>query len=438
MNVARLIVVAILALGLASPAFAQTPAAGMFGATRPDSVDRDKLNVVVSVAEGLDSEVPLEFVSLAPRNLQSGGLSSVLAATADYSRTRPRVELFGTASTYFRYANRLDRFDPGTQNAQLGVGLRLPKRGKLELSQSASYSPSYLYLLLPTAAPPTAGEPMPGNPEFQIDQTESYSHQSRMRLSFGSALGTRLTTTATVGRTDFRNPIAERWNLETYSSDTRVSRAISRTSTFSVGYEYSAGRFGDLGLSKEHRATMGVTYSPVLSVSRRATLRLDVSSSLFDIPPSALNGLIASAVARRVYPLQGEAGVDYPFRLKWRAAASYRRAVEYVPGTTEPMFTNGGRMRLIGVIGRRVDVSAQAGSAMAESVISRDDRSFRTYTGEARFRYAFTRAFALYTEYSYYYYDLRGRAHIASGLPGVYEQHGLRLGFMLFAQPVSR
>ncbi len=404
-----------------------------------DTGDRDKLRVLVSISEALESEVPLELISLVPqKDLQSGGRSTMLAASADYARNRRSVQLFGNASTYFRYAQRLDRIAAGSQSAQLGAGIRLPKQGSLEIAQSAAYSPSYLYLLLPTAAPLVPGEATPVNPEFQIDQTESYSYQTRMTLAFGSVRGTRLTTTARYGRSDFKNQIAERRDLVTYVAGARVSRAMSRTAALSVGYEFSAGEFGVFGLSKVHRGTMGVAYTPALSVTRRATFHLDVSSSMFESPTSAFNGIIANDVAQRLYPLQGEARVDYPFRLKWHAVASYRRSVDFVPGMTEPMFTNGARMRLAGVIGRRIDVAAQAGSATAASVISRDSRNFRTYSGEARLRYALTRAFAIYSEYSYYYYDLRGRSHIATGLPDIYEQHGIRMGFMLFAQPVGR
>ena len=73
--------------------------------------------------------------------------------------------------------------------------------------------------------------------------------------------------------------------------------------------------------------------------------------------------------ARRLYPLQGEASVDYPFRLKWRAGASYRRSVDYVPGLSGPVLANGARVNLNGVIGRRVDVSASGLYASAESAL---------------------------------------------------------------------
>jgi len=430
------VVVTCLSLAVATPALAQV-SGGLFGATRAEAAGRDKLNVQLSMGEALDSEVPPEFRSLVPGDgLQSGGRSTMLAASADYARDRRSVQLFGTASTYVRYAHRLDRIAVGSQSAQVGAGIRLPKQGRLQLTQAAAYSPSYLYQLFPTAAL-APGEAIPANPEYRIDQTESYSYQSRMALAFGSLRGTRLTTTAEYGVTEFKKQSAVRPNLSTYSAGARVSRAFSRSAALSLGYDYDTGQFGAGTLTKAHRVTMGVEYSPALSVTRRVTFRLDVSPSVVETSESAVTAS-APRAERRLYPLQGEASVDFPFRLKWRASASYRRSVDHVAVLAEPLLATGAHVKVMGVIGRRVDVSASAGYAAAASAISLNTRSLTTYTGEARIRYAFTRAWALYAEYLYYSYDLRGLAALTAGLPGVYEQHGIRVGFTVFGQPLGR
>ena len=161
-------------LMLAAPAFAQGIAGGLFGATRPDESGRDRLNVQASMAGGLDSEVPPEAGSLVPPgDFPSGGRSTTLAASADYARNRRSVQLFGNASTYFRYAQGLDRIAMGSQSGQLGAGVRLPNQGTLRITQSAAYSPFYLYELFPTGAPLATGEAIPVNPEYRIVQTDS-------------------------------------------------------------------------------------------------------------------------------------------------------------------------------------------------------------------------------------------------------------------------
>ena len=62
---------------------------------------------------------------------------------------------------------------------------------------------------------------------------------------------------------------------------------------------------------------------------------------------------------------------------------------------------------------------------------------FATYSGEARIRYALSRTFAVYSEYFHYSYDFSEHAPLAMrGVPGVYEQRGVRVGFTFFGQPL--
>jgi hypothetical protein len=195
---------------------------------------------------------------------------------------------------------------------------------------------------------------------------------------------------------------------------------------------------------------MGVEYSRALSVRRRAIFRLNVSPSTLEVPESALSamagGLVPSvtegplpnAINSWLYQLQGEASVDYQFRPNWRATGNYRHGVEYLAVFTQPVSTRGARVDLTGLITRRVDVSATAGHATGASALSPKTQNLDTSTGEVRIRYAFRRSFALYSEYQYYYYDLRGQARVAPGLPSVFEQHRVRAGFMLFAEPLRR
>ena len=185
---------------------------------------------------------------------------------------------------------------------------------------------------------------------------------------------------------------------------------------------------------------MGVEYTPPLSVTRRATLRLDVSPSMFEIPESASTGLAPTATARRLYPLQGEAGVEYPFRLKWRAGASYRRSVEYVAGLSEP---DGDKRRAdqadwrdrpprrrIGVWRGTPAPNQHRSRRQTTSALTpvRPESGTRCHVPSRSTRNTSTT-----------HYDLSEHAPPgAAGLPGVYEQRGIRVGFTFFGQPLGR
>ena len=169
----------------------------------------------------------------------------------------------------------------GSQHGRLGLGFRLPHRGNLKVTQAAAYSPSYLYDLLPAATPQPPGEAVPGSPEYQIDQTESLTYTTNTALTFGSARGTLLTTTAEYGFVNYKDRTIGLPDRATYMVGTRLSKALSRKLAVSAGYDYEAGEFGVDTLAKTHRVTIGLEYSPPLSVTRRVTFRLDLRRASF-------------------------------------------------------------------------------------------------------------------------------------------------------------
>ena len=304
---------------------------GLFGATRAGGSGRDTLNVqLVHEPRPSRLRVPPEFRSLATKTICSlAGAPPCSLASADYARNRRSVQLFGTASTYFRYAQRLDRIGRG--KSERTVGSRLPPA---EPGQSEDHSSGRVFSLLSVSAVShgcsvSTRRSDPSEPRNTESTRLSRTGTTReWSLAFGSPRGTHLTTTAEYRLTDFSE--AARWHGQTsrhYATGARFSRALSRRAALSAGYEYRMGEFESGGLTKEHRATMGVEYSPPLSVTRRMTFRLDVSPSLVEIPESPLTAVATGTVERRLYPLQGEASVDYPFRLKWQAQVRVTAAV---------------------------------------------------------------------------------------------------------------
>lgn len=461
----RLAVIGLIVLA-AAPALAQgvsarPPSGGLFGETRSDAGKRDALTGVMTISEGQDSDLPSEFRGELPgqaaNTIATGGYSTMLVGALDYARNRRRVQLSANALTSFRYYRRLDDVSPVSHVASLGAGFSLPKQGRLQITQTAAYSPSYLYRLFPTAAPQDPGEGVQTSPDFRLLRTDSYAYDTRMALSFGSQLGTRVTTTAEYGLTDFRHESLARPDRTIYTAGSTLSHALSRAGGVSIGYLYRSSDLNARGTTNEHRLTMGLVYSPALSVSRRLIFHVNVSPTLLQIPrlaaPAAAaapddtggvpddTGLEAPAASQgrqQRLRVQGEASVDYPFGLKWRTTARYLRDVSYLAVLDEPVYTNGVRVELAGMFGRRVDVSVLAGYATGLSTFSRNNRDLVTYSGDAKIRFALSRNLAMYSEYLYYYYDFGGQAGLAPDLPRVYEQRGIRVGITLFARALGR
>jgi hypothetical protein len=434
----------------ATPALSQgivppRPPGGLFGSSRSDTAGGDRLTFTFDGNEGVDSQLPLQLRTLvSPADLQSGGgFSTMFKAFVDYARNRPRVRLAGSALSAVRYFQQPGQADAVSHSAALGASVRLPMQSTLQINQAAAYSPSYFYDLFPAAAVPVVGEAIPANPAYRIDATRSYSYRTNVALVSGSVRTIRLTTSAEYSHTDFEEQTAARPDPTTYTIGAKVSRAVTRNGVLSAGYEYRTGDY-EFGVpTVEHRFPFGVEYSRALSVRRRATFRFNVTPATLEVPESALPNLFGtdqplSAGAERMYRLEGDASVEYEFRPDWRASGNYRRGVDYLPLLTAPVFTDGARARVTGLITPRVELWVGAGYVTGASLFDRGTQNLETYTGEVRVTYALKRSFALYSEYLYYYYDLRGQPGLAPGLPSVFEQNGIRVGFMLFVKTTGR
>lgn len=435
-----IIVASVVVVGVC-PAYSQRtaprrPSGGLFGATRSDVAAADRLNFTFILAEGLESAVPPDLASRVSRELQTGGYSTQLAAASEYAHTGKRLRLASTATTAFKYYQSLDRFDALGHTVGVGANIRLPN-SSVQLNQSAAYSPSYLYQLFPTDSSSILGESIPINPEYQIIDTESFSYATTARLAFGSARGTLFSGFGAFKRTDFEQQSFQSSDLEYYEGGVDVSRRMTSSARFIAGYDYRAGQFGLGGRTIEHGVTIGAEWSLALSRTRRATFRLDVTPSRLELPASALSGSSAVEGDAQINRLSSEASISYPFRPNWQTAARYRRGVEYLSVLGQPVLSDGGRLELTGLLTRRIDLTASAGYVAAASALN-STQALVTYTGQMAIRYALKRSLALSAEYLYYYYDLSEQAGRPPHLPATYEQHGVRVGVVLFVETLGR
>ena len=393
--------------------------------------------MLISVAEGYDSGPPPEYRSSLPfAGLEFGGLSTHVAASANYSRDRRNVQLFGTAQTSLGYYPDVGQSTTSRYNGELGAAFRLPGRGTLRVNQTVTYAPFYLYQLFASSSAQAPEERPAATPEYRIDETESYSYVTSASASFGSPRVARLTASVDYSLTDSPNRVGDDPLLSTYGTSATLSRALSRNGSVSAGYTYHSGEFGTTelapGPTQEHRLNVGGSYAVALSTSRRLTLRGNVSPTWMTVEDAAGQ--------RQERVVQGDAGVDFPFRLRWNASFDYTRSVQYVAVLGEPVFTDSATIRVAGLVSRRLDVSASAGYVTGVPAIGPDlsSSNLKSYTGTAVVRFALSRAFAVYAEYLYYLSDLRAQAFLAPGLPELYEQHGIRVGVTMFARAFGR
>lgn len=436
------------ALVVAAPALAQTGPSGMFGATRAPVDGRNVLTLQMGISEALDSDIAPEFRERLPGGQLPGRHSSVLAAGLDYARNRRALQLSAATTGFFRYSHDVRQIKPGAATAQVAAGLRMPGRvGTLSVSQGLSYTPSYLYQLLPddVADVEPDVEPPPADPEYRIDARESLAHRTRIRLQSGAGIGWRMVSTADYAQTDVRRDLV-RGARRTWDGSTRVSYQPTRRGSITFGYRYRDSTYQSGDASQVQELQIGGDFTPPLTPLRRLTVRFQVAPTMmntFGFVPAAVDGdgIAGAAMSeapgtierRRRYAVQGEVGLSYPISLRWHLSTAYQRRIQTLAVLLEPVATDGVRLRVAGVMGRRVDAAVQIGYTQGASAAGFGGNRLTTAQGSARLRFALTPSIALSGEYLYYRYDFGGRL-LAADLPQFLDRHGVRVGIAMFTQ----
>jgi hypothetical protein len=431
----RVLVIAFIAAASANATVAQ--AQGLFGGPLSETGRGQRFNVTFMVSQAYDTEIPAELRARLPQNdPQLGGFSTMLGTSAEYTNTGRRGQIVGSGQTSFRYSRQLAEVAPVSHSGAIGARVNLSRTASVEANQTVAYSPSYLYQLFPGVTPPGLGEAVAAAPEFRVDQTDSYNYGTTGTLAVGSERGNRFTASADYQHTEYRGDIVTRPNLTTYGRRAGYSRGVGRNVTVSTEYEYRTGQF-EFGDAKEHRVNIGADYSRALSSTRRATFRIRLSPSFMDIPEDDPDALVTGRVRR----LQADGTAEFQLHRAWQTGASYRRNTEYTPAFLEPVLTDSISAQVTGLITRRLDVTASTGYARVGSALNRGDTPLEpesqldTYVVTVKLRYAMSRRLALYTEYLYYVYELRGETLLAPDLPPTFEQSGIRVG-LVFALPL--
>jgi hypothetical protein len=322
-----------------------------------------------------------------------------------------------------------------------------------------------------------SGEGAPVAPDFPVDDSESFAYSTQMTITHGITRRSRVWAIAESSRTDVQGTTSTQPELNWHGVTGLAAYGLGRNTTATGRYRYRAGNFvygggaATPGVSTEHGGEIGVTHTWPLSKTRRLTFDVGFGSSVV-IPPALPEGASLPGPLEpgmlpdpgmsldgdpglepempaegpvegvnyfgRAYPLVGQLGVSYLFGQSWQTSGMYHRRVDYVPGFTAPVSTDGFTARLDGLIARRVDALISGAYSSGRPALNRSGPTFDTYSGNARLRVALARSMAAYVEYVYYFYDFREYTELAPGMPKLFERHGLRVGMTLRVPALGR
>ena len=261
---------------------------------------------------------------------ESIGRSSMLTNGVEYGWTGRPVQVEASATGSLRYYPAVDEIRIVNGSALVAVTAPLPARSVVAFSQTAAYTPSYLYSLFPPLGGAALGEaPPPPSPDYAVNGSASYSYTTALTLAY-NPLGVKQPGGG-------RRPPAngdQGWGARTRQDLTvkavqgQYGRRLRRTVTATALYRYrsSYSRSSDhvrqvLGntpstASKSACSTAGPCPRPASSPSMAASVPRPCGSRM---------SLKARSVTRRPYRLLGDVRVGYRFRRTWQASGSLPR-----------------------------------------------------------------------------------------------------------------
>jgi hypothetical protein len=426
-------------------AFAQTPErgssrpyAGLFGGRNTAANSKQSLDFMISLAEGYNDDSSARLTTVVdPLSGSSGGLQTMLVANGGYVWRGARAQFAVNGASALAYYNDLSETRSLSHTLGIGFNAQLSQKTSLLMNQSAAYSPSYLYGLFPGDETVEPGDEVPAAPEYAVQTRETYFYNAAIALSHSFTRRNRLSLSGDFNYTDYLHERDTQRDMRVAGFRGEFSRNVKRNTVLTLAYRF---RNGDVGIgfepTTEHGADIGLDHSRPLSATRRAFFGVRLGTSTMEVPLSVFSA-VAVEPGRR-YFIDGQVSAGYQFARGWQTRAMYRRAMEYIPTLTEPVFTDGVSANLDGLIARRVDLTITGGYSTGASAFTRDTSALKTYSGDARIRYALNRTMAAYVQYLYYFYEFGGSAHLAPGMASRLERNAVRAGFMVWLPVVQR
>jgi hypothetical protein len=348
---------------------------------------------------------------------------------------RAAVNGWASAGTSY-YAEFSNPLVP-SYSAGLGFSRPLGERSSMRIGQMFQYSPYFLNGFFPEPSqlddvPLPAVELVPGN---------DVSGNTIAR--YGTVAGfTRQLSRSAKFSTGYS------YSISNYSDYDRAFRQQSGTATFSRGLtKHASLRLGyayrsvtqEVGLPgipdlENHMqdiiASIDYNRSIALSMSRRTHVSFSTGTSY--IARSDLSGSEFDQRRRSRFYVTGTAEITHEMGRTWKAAAIYRRSAGFSELVFEPVTSDSVSASLLGLLGRRIEVSALAGASSGHVGSFQTDDHFSSYRAMVQVRRALSRYLAARAAYIFYHHDFDNQIRLPIGFPQALDRQGVQVGLSVW------
>ena len=398
---------------------------GLFGPTDAEQTRPRQLDLHWSLYNAADDNTFLATdADILDAALQSRQWYSGVGLSLQYVRRPPRRVLTLNAMAASRYYPDLRRI----MTTRYGGGMTLdalPVRDwRVQVANSASFSPFYQVVLAPSAA----GLFTPETPEPSADTAVSRQHA----MQYGSFVGVTHTYSA---RSSLAFNYGLRYTQVFEAPDSSSQRGgvsfthgIAKGIGLRLGYAYGIAFNGvdrTVAPIRNQDIDVGVNYGRTFSPSRRTSFGFTTGSSIISSGDGSHFRLTGSArLSRRLAP-------------RWTTQVLYDRGLQVPDGATRPFFSDAVAGTLTGYFSRRVSLRVQPTFSHGVVGFTGQTNSYNSYSSTTRLEAAMSHRLALYVEHFYYTYAFANGVGLPALLTSGLNRQGIRAGLTLWTPLVQ-
>jgi hypothetical protein len=431
---ARLLcVLAMLAFApLARPASAQSTSSrplpvfrGLFGPDDRESNRPRSLDVNWNVYTAQDDNTFLATdADVLDTPLQANRVYTGATIGAVYHRRPKRHALTLSGASAGRYYADLRQIVTTRYSGGMTLDSLLAKDWRLQLAETASFSPFYQIAFTPAAADgPVIDGAVP-----TADDAVARQHA----MQYGSFAGLTHTISA-------RTSLA--WNYTARYTQVFAGGSDTNTQRGGVAYTHGLTKYVGLRLGYAYGATytsrvappirnqdldVGLSYGRAFAPSRRTTFGFSSGSSFVSDGDGSLHYVIigSARLTRRLAP-------------RWTSQVLYDRGLSVPDGATRPFFADTVAANISGYLTDRVSVRLQPAYAHGVVGLSGETNAYNSASSTTRLEMAISHHVALYVEHFYYRYRFASGVGLPPLLTSSVDRQGARVGLTVWTPLVQ-
>jgi len=399
---------------------------GLFG-PEPQTTDGDTLTFVGSLSGGYDDNVYAGAGGSGSPSRQEDGWLAAVSGQLAYERRTRRLQLETAALGAAQYSPTFEqdwarfgsllaglRYDP-TPRWSVGLNGRVGYRDQLRFSQvpdgGADLSPG-----------------VPSVPNADLEGEGSIVERPSVLYSGGANLSYRVSqrgSFSALAHGSHIDYLDDDQAQDVWSAGARYRYRVTNYFTADAGYGYREGNYargaGTDQVNRSHSILAGGDYSRPLSANRRTYLNLGFGSAIYSREQAVVD-------QGQFYRFIANAGISHDFGRSWQLMATYRRGIQWILYSPDPVNVDNVHLDLAGNLTPRWSLAATSFYSNGQLAATAQARPLDRFGNTARLQYAMTRSLAAFVQYVYYYYLTDPLTAAQLGIAPEYDRNGVRVG----------